>query len=128
MGRDPRFRRLGDLAAGTIVIVEERHAVAAPLRLDPPPIAGRAARPARSASRSPATSSTPSSSSSAASAASRPRASDELAEMVAPCFARRMGVRYKDATRFLGVLHYRAHEHRGRSRSGPRPAARRRDA
>jgi hypothetical protein len=35
----------------------------------------------------------------------------ELAEMVAPVFARRMGVRYKDAPRFLGILHYRAHEH-----------------
>jgi uncharacterized RDD family membrane protein YckC len=110
MGRDHRFRRLGDLAAGTIVIVEERHAVAAPLHLDPPPTpAELRGLPQRiplsgeeldaielflrrvgklSVARE-----------------------NELAEMVAPVFARRIGVRYKDATRFLGVLHHRAREH-----------------
>ena len=35
----------------------------------------------------------------------------ELAELVAPVFAARIGVRLKDATRFLGLLHARAHEH-----------------
>lgn len=109
MGRDARFRRLGDLAAGTLVIVEDRHAVGAPLRLTPPPTASELKSiPQRvpltgeeldavelflrrqgklSAARE-----------------------NELAEMVAPTFARRIGVRYKDAARFLGLLHHRARE------------------
>jgi hypothetical protein len=37
---------------------------------------------------------------------------EELAAMIAPIFARRIGVRYKDATRFLMLLHYRANERR----------------
>src|SRR4029453_2539824 len=36
MGADPRFRRLGDRVAGTMVVVEERGLVAAPLALTPP--------------------------------------------------------------------------------------------
>jgi uncharacterized RDD family membrane protein YckC len=109
MGRDARFRRLGDLAAGTIVITEARHAVTAKLRLDPPPTAAELRglpqrlplsgeeldavdlflrRVGRLA----------------------PSREEELAEMVAPLFARRMGARYKSATRFLGLLHYRARE------------------
>lgn len=117
MGRDPRFRRLGDLAAGTLVIAEERHTVAAPLRLTPAPTAAELRSIPqrvplagdeldaielflrRVGKLSPAR-------------------EDELAEMVAPVFARRLGVRYKDATRFLGLLHHRAREQqqqRGRS-------------
>lgn len=37
MGLDPRFRRLGDLVAGTMVVVEERSHLAAPVRLEPAP-------------------------------------------------------------------------------------------
>ncbi|MCB9701259.1 MAG: RDD family protein [Myxococcales bacterium] len=37
MSVDPRFRRLGDLVAGTMVVVEERSHVGAPVRLRPPP-------------------------------------------------------------------------------------------
>jgi hypothetical protein len=37
MGLDPRFRRLGDLVAGTMVVVEERSHVAAVVQLRPPP-------------------------------------------------------------------------------------------
>ncbi len=111
MGRDARFRRLGDLAAGTIVVTEARHAVTARSRLDPPPTAAELRglpqrlplsgeeldaidlflrRVGRLA----------------------PAREEELAEMVAPLFARRVGGRYKSATRFLGLLHHRAHEHR----------------
>ena len=36
----------------------------------------------------------------------------ELSEMAAPVFAARLGIRYKDAPRFLEVLYARAHEHR----------------
>src|SRR4029079_7777418 len=37
MAADARFRRLGDRVAGTMVVVEERSRVAAPLTLAPPP-------------------------------------------------------------------------------------------
>jgi len=112
MGRDARFRRLGDLVAGTIVIAEERAVVAGPLRLDPPPspaelrslpqrlpLSGEELDAIELFLRR-------------AGKLSRAR-EDELAEMVAPIFAQRLGVRYKDAARLLGVLHYRAHEHHG---------------
>src|SRR5262249_6159798 len=105
--RDPRFRRLGDLAAGTIVIAEERHAVAGPLKLTPPPTASELeSLPQR----------VPLSGEELDAielflrrlGKLSPARENELAEMVAPAFARRIGVRYKDATRFLGLLHYRA--------------------
>ncbi len=111
MGRDPRFRRLGDLAAGTIVVTEARAVVAGPLRLDPPPSA---------AELRPLPQRLPLSGDELDAielflrrAGSLSRAREvELAEMVAPVFARRLGLRYRDAPRFLGVLHYRAHQHR----------------
>jgi len=37
MGFDPRFRRLGDLVAGTMVVVEERSALGRAVQLNPPP-------------------------------------------------------------------------------------------
>ncbi|MCX4243949.1 RDD family protein [Paraliomyxa miuraensis] len=37
MGLDPRFRRLGDLMAGTMVVVEEHSHLGAAVRLSPPP-------------------------------------------------------------------------------------------
>jgi uncharacterized RDD family membrane protein YckC len=114
MGRDARFRRLGDLVAGTIVIVEERHVVAGPLRLDPPPTpAELRAIPTR----------LPLSGEDLdaielflrrSGKLSRAREA-ELAEMVAPLYARRLGVRYRDAVRFLWLLHHRAHEHEKRA-------------
>jgi uncharacterized RDD family membrane protein YckC len=120
MGRDSRFRRLGDMAAGTIVIVEERSTVAGPLVVDPPPSpAELRALPQRlplsgdeldaielflrraGNRRGPL----------ALATLSRGR-EQELGEMAAPIFAARLGIRYKDAHRFLEVLHARAHEHR----------------
>lgn len=109
MARDERFRRLGDLVAGTMVVVEERERVGAPLKLVPPPqpveleaIPGRPPLAAeeleaielflrRLGTLSPAREA-------------------ELAAMVGPIFAKRIGVRVSDATRFLGLLHYRATE------------------
>jgi len=111
MARDPRFRRLGDMVAGTMVIVEEKRDVAGIIRIHPPPtpeelsllpqrlpLSGEeleaidlflrrkerlgAAREA------------------------------ELSAMVAPLFAARMGLRYQDPTRFLALLHARASERR----------------
>jgi uncharacterized RDD family membrane protein YckC len=112
MGRDPRFRRLGDLAAGTIVIAEERSMVAGPLRLNPPPTPAELA---------PLPQRLPLSGDELDAielflrrvGKLSPLRETELAEMVAPIFARRIGARYRDPTRFLGLLHYRAHEHSG---------------
>jgi uncharacterized RDD family membrane protein YckC len=111
MGRDARFRRLGDLAAGTIVIAEGRAVVAGRLCLDPPPtpaelgplpqrlpISGEELDAIEIFLRRAGKLS--------------PLRELELAEMVAPVFARRLGVRYRDAARFLGLLHYRAHDPR----------------
>jgi uncharacterized RDD family membrane protein YckC len=110
MARDPRFRRLGDLAAGTLVVSESRTTVAKAWRLAPPPTPAELRalpqrlpldgddldalelflrRVGRLA----------------------PARETELAELVAPVFAARLGVRYKDAVRFLGLLYSRAHEH-----------------
>ncbi len=117
MGRDARFRRLGDLAAGTIVVVEELRVVEAPFRLDPAPTPAEL-HPIpqqlplsgdeidaitlflRRAGRLP------------------PARAHELGELVAPIFARRLGMRYKDAIRFLGLLQHRAHERLPRSPRG----------
>lgn len=111
MGRDPRFRRLGDLLAGTIVIAEDRRAVTAPLRIEPPP---KPSELRGLPQRLPLTNDELDAielflrREGKLSTARR----SELAEIAAPVFARRLGVRYEDAARFLGVLYYRAHEHR----------------
>jgi uncharacterized RDD family membrane protein YckC len=118
MGRDPRFRRLGDLAAGTLVITEERFAVAGPIVLDPPaspaeiralpqrlPLSGEELDAVELFLRR------------SAQGGGNPHSPGklsrgrelELAEMVAPVFARRIGIRYRDAPRFLAVVHHRAH-------------------
>ena len=105
MAGDSRFRRLGDRVAGTMVVVEERGRVAAPLTLTPPPTAaeleGFPQRPPLSASeretlelylrRVDLT------------AARR----EELAQMIAPALAQRIGVTVKDPVRFLALLHHR---------------------
>jgi uncharacterized RDD family membrane protein YckC len=105
MAGDARFRRLGDRVAGTLVIVEERSRVAAPLTITPPPTAGELEgfpqRPPLSAweretlelflRRVDLT------------AARRA----ELAETIAPALAQRIGVTAKDPVRFLALLHHR---------------------
>ncbi len=110
MGRDKRFRRLGDFAAGTMVVVEERQALADPLYIQPPPTARElGSLPQRVPlsgdeiealelflRRLPRL---------------HPARSEELAEIVAPVFAKRLGVRFRgDARRFLEVLYYRTRE------------------
>jgi uncharacterized RDD family membrane protein YckC len=110
MGRDKRFRRLGDFAAGTMVVVEERQALADPLYIQPPPTARElGSLPQRVPlsgdeiealelflRRVPRL---------------HPARSEELAEIVAPVFAKRIGVRFRgDARRFLEVLYYRTRE------------------
>lgn len=109
MARDDRFRRLGDLVAGTMVVVEERERVAAPIKLVPPPqpveLEVLPSRPPLAAEEF-----------EAVELFLRrlgmlsPAREAELAGMVAPIFAKRIGVRVQDGTRFLGLLHYRATE------------------
>lgn len=103
---DARFRRLGDRLAGTMVIVEERGRLSAPLVLEPPPTAAElAALPSRPPlavwereaielflRRTDLA----------------PARRDELAARVAPVFARRLGARPGDPVRYLALLHHRA--------------------
>ncbi len=111
MARDSRFRRLGDMVAGTMVIVEERRAVASSLRIDPPPTPKElASLPQR----------LPLSGEELEAVelflrrkdGIGPAREEELAAMVAPIFARRMGLRSKDSARLLALVHARASERR----------------
>jgi uncharacterized RDD family membrane protein YckC len=110
MGRDRKFRRLGDLVAGTIVVVEERHDVGESLHIHPVPSPFElAALPQR----------VPLSGDELEALEIYLRRvprlhsarATELAEIVAPVFAKRVGVRFRgDARRFLEVLYHRARE------------------
>jgi uncharacterized RDD family membrane protein YckC len=105
MAGDSRFRRIGDRVAGTLVVVEERSRVAAPLTITPAPTAaeleGLPQRPPLTAweretlelylRRVDLT------------AARR----EELAQMIAPALGQRMGVTVRDPVRFLALLHHR---------------------
>ncbi len=112
MGRDAHFRRIGDIVAGTMVVLEERAGVADFVHVDPPPSpAERAWLPERvgltgddleaielflrrgrhlSQARQ-----------------------QELANLIAPLHATRLGVRYHDPARFLALLYCRAREKGG---------------
>jgi uncharacterized RDD family membrane protein YckC len=105
MAGDSRFRRIGDRVAGTLVVVEERSRVAAPLTITPPPtpaeLEGFPQRPPLTAweretlelylRRVDLT------------AARR----EELALMIAPALGQRMGIIVRDPIRFLALLHHR---------------------
>ena len=107
MGRDARFRRLGDRVAGTIVVVEEQTRVGARLEISPPPTTEELekipARPQLSADDL-----------EAIELFLRRRGTltvareDELAQMVAPIYAKRLGLEYRDGSRFLALLYHRA--------------------
>src|SRR5262249_17776935 len=102
------------LVAGTMVVVEEKERVAAPIKLVPPPQVAELevlpGRPPLAAEEFEAVElflrrlGTLS-----------PAREAELAAMVGPIFAKRIGVRVQDATRFLGLLHYRATERKKQS-------------
>ena len=114
MSVDARFRRLGDMLAGTLVISEQIEQVLPPIALHPGPTHDelRALPPRVSLNadeldaleqfirRAPALSSA---------------RSAELAELVAPLLARRMELRYQDPVRFLSLLHHRATHPGGRA-------------
>lgn len=108
MGLDPRFRRLGDMVAGTLVIVEDRARLGHALVVDPPPTpAELAAVPAR-----------PDLDADDLEALDlflrrvgtlNPAREQELAEILAPVYARRLGgLRYDHPARFLAILYLRA--------------------
>jgi uncharacterized RDD family membrane protein YckC len=108
MAGDARFRRLGDRVAATLVVIEMRPEIAPPLTLSPPAtpeeLAALPARPALSVweretldlflRRSDLT----------------PARRTELARMLAPALAGRMGVAsVDDPVRFLALLHHQTH-------------------
>ena len=114
MGGDRRCRRIGDRAASTMVVVETSARVAAPVTLTPPATADELAalphRPALS----------PDEVDALAMFLRRGHLSParrlELAEIVAPVLAARMGQPLRDPVRFLGLLHER---HLGARRPAP---------
>ncbi|MEM1033285.1 MAG: RDD family protein [Myxococcota bacterium] len=107
MARDRRFRRLGDLVAGTMVVHEGSGEIAMPLVIHPPPTPqelaplpsrmplGRADLDAIELflRRAPTL---------------NPARALELAEIVAPHYARRLGMKPQNPWRFLQLLYARA--------------------
>lgn len=112
MSGDARFRRLGDIIAGTMVICERGERALPPIALYPPPTPEElGALPARlrlSADELDALDLFMRRRSSLS-----PARAEELAGLVAPLLARRFGVTCQDPVRFVGLLHHRA------SRLGP---------
>lgn len=106
MAGDRSFKRIGDRVAGTMVIIETAGGIDAAIALVPPATAAELAalphRPPVSAAELDAI----------ALFLRRPRLSgaraQELAGLVAPIFAARMGMREDEPVRFLGLLHQRA--------------------
>jgi hypothetical protein len=116
MAVDRRFRRLGDRVAATMVVVEERRSVAAPVVVDPPPtreeLESFNQRPRLAANELEALELFL-----RRSASLGPAREHELAEMIAPTYARRFGIPYRDPSRFLALVYRRATE---RDARGPR--------
>ncbi len=110
MGRDPKFRRLGDLVAGTIVVIEDRGNVTEKLHMEVPPTARELSSLPQ---RIPLSGEEMDALELFLRRAPRlhPARAEELAEIVAPTFAKRVGVRFRgEARRFLEVLYHRARE------------------
>ena len=118
MAFDSRFRRLGDMVAGTMVVSEERSRIGAALQINPPPTP-------EELEWIPASARLDGSELDALELYLRrvgtlsPARESELAEIVAPVFARRFGVQYNNAGRFLAVLYVRA----GGGHAIPEPVA-----
>lgn len=107
MALDPRFRRLGDWAADTMVIFEERKRLREPIRLNPPPRAGEwDALPARVDLPGPVLEALELFLRRAPEL--QPSREQELASMLAPAYGQRLSVPYQNASRFLGLLYARA--------------------
>ena len=127
MGRDPLFRRFGDMVAGTVVVFEQPSRLGERLSLDPPPKAAELdLLPVR-----------PDVSRAEIEAielllrrhqALAPEREQELAELLAPQLAARLGVTYRDPVRFLGLVYTRALGHEGTSSAQDQFVARRRES
>jgi uncharacterized RDD family membrane protein YckC len=109
MSQDRLFRRLGDMLAGTLVISEERPRMQRALQISPPPTPTELGRLPERLALSPGDVE-------AIELFLRrigelsPGRELELAEMVAPIYARRLGLRYRDPVRFLALIYHRAVE------------------
>lgn len=107
MSGDRRFRRLGDWVAGTMVVVEARAKAASALRIEPAPTE-------QELERLPLDLRLAGADLDAIEAFLRRERrlgvlrGRELAEMIAPVHARRLGVTYDDPARFLALLYHRA--------------------
>ncbi|HET9933732.1 MAG TPA: stage II sporulation protein M [Polyangiaceae bacterium] len=101
---DARFRRLGDLAAGTMVVYEKRQRLRPPIDVEPPK--------ARELARLPERVDLASESVLAIEQFLRKvpdlseQRAEELAEILAEPHAARLRLKYKSAVRFLEILHY----------------------
>ena len=104
---DKKFRRLGDLVAGTIVVYEERQAMRPMIAIDPPPRAEELRRLPRQLDLSP-TDLDALELFLRRAGQLNPARELELAEMVAPVYAKRFAVRYRNPVRFLALLYHRA--------------------
>ena len=104
---DPRFRRLGDLAAGTMVVVERLEPVFPAVVITPPveprELESIPQRPPLSQDELEAIELFLRRSSSL-----NPFRGQELAALVAPVFERRMELRHRDPARLLSLLYHRA--------------------
>jgi len=107
MAGDAQFRRLGDHVAGTLVVIERRARVAAPLTISPPPTAEELDRIPVRPPLSPWERETLDLFMRRSDLLGLDRR-DELAQTVAPVLAQRMGVTYTNPVRFLALLHHRA--------------------
>lgn len=108
MGLDPRFRRLGDLVAGTMVVVEERSHLGVAVRLLPPPTAEELAAMPMAARLEAAEREALDLFVRRLERLGRARA-DELAGMVLPRFADRLPAAASDApARWLALLYFHA--------------------
>jgi uncharacterized RDD family membrane protein YckC len=110
MGCDPMFRRLGDMVAGTVVVVENPGRLGERLTLHPAPTATELdalpLRPAVSREELEAIELLLRRRGTLA-----PLREAELAEMIAPLLAERLGASYQDPVRFLGLIYARALGH-----------------
>jgi uncharacterized RDD family membrane protein YckC len=107
MARDPEFRRLGDMAAGTMVVHEERKKVATAFHLTPPPSEQEVAW-VRSLPRLRLHELKTIDLLLRRSSRLHPDRVSELAEMIAPVYGQRLGAHFREPVRFLALLHHRA--------------------
>ncbi len=110
MAFDSRFRRLGDMVAGTMVISETRVHIGSALRVSPP-LSDEELQAVPASARLSGAEMDALGSYLRRIGTLSPAREHELAEMVAPMFGRRLGIRYTNAVRFLAALFVRAGGH-----------------